>query len=119
MGGKFLRSMTFLLCDKASFLGVLPVVRPDAKIEQLDAAHAFHTLLPPFGACMSTGNPAVQANEGRPVPCTPFSMGWKDPSTVVKLGGVPAIHSGCTMRCAFGGKIKVLSWGLSHVNIKT
>lgn len=118
MGGKLLRNFSFLRCTQGSSLSVLPVLRPACQVDGSDAAHLLHTLMPPFAMCKSPRNPGVEANKGQPVACTPLPFGWKNPSSVVKLGGIAAIHTGSSAPCNYGGTISPLPLLETHVNIK-
>ena len=68
--------------------------------------------VPPFGMCTSLSNPSVAAATSAalgvltPMPCTPMLAGpWKPGAAKTTLGGVPALTSGATANCAFGGVI--------------
>jgi len=76
------------------------------------------TNIPSFGMCTSMANPAVQAatsaNSGAftPAPCEPALSGpWTPGATRVKVGGQPALHSGCSAMCAWGGVITISTPG--------
>lgn len=118
MGGKLLRNFSMLRCSQGTGLSILTVLRPDVQVDGKHAAYLLHTLMLPFGMCKSVRNPGVEANKGEPVPCSPLPFGWKNPSSVVKLGGIAAIHSGCSAPCAYGGTISPIPLLLSNVDIK-
>lgn len=76
------------------------------------------TNIPSFGMCSSMANPAVQAATAAksgaftPAPCSPaVSTPWTPGATRVKVGGQPALHSGCQATCAWGGVIAISSPG--------
>lgn len=68
----------------------------------------------PFGMCTSLANPAVAAATAAalgvltPMPCVPATTPWTGSSTSVMIGGRPALVSGSTCQCAFGGVIQVV-----------
>jgi hypothetical protein len=116
--GKLLRHLSLLRCNQGSGLSFLSFIHPAVQVDGDDAAHMLHVQMFPFGMCKSPKNPAVQANKGNPVPCLPLVYGWKSPSSVVKLGGFAAIHSGSSAPCVHGGTVSPLPLLLSHVDIK-
>jgi uncharacterized Zn-binding protein involved in type VI secretion len=70
--------------------------------------------IPPFGMCTTPSNPTVAAATVAalgvltPMPCVPVPAGpWKPPAATTLVGGVPAIHSGSTCQCAWGGVITI------------
>ena len=76
------------------------------------------TNIPSFGMCSSMANPAVQAATAAksgaftPALCTPaVSTPWTPGATRVKVGGQPALHSGCQAMCAWGGAITISAPG--------
>ena len=76
------------------------------------------TNVPSFGMCSSMANPAVQAATAAksgaftPAPCMPaVSTPWTPGATRVKVGGQPALHSGCQATCAWAGVITISSPG--------
>lgn len=76
------------------------------------------TNIPSFGMCGAIANPAVAAATAAksgaftPAPCSPaVSTPWTPGATSVKVGGQPALHSGCQAICAWGGVITISSPG--------
>jgi uncharacterized protein DUF4280 len=76
------------------------------------------TNIPSFGMCGAIANPAVAAATAAksgaftPAPCTPaVSAPWTPGATRVKVGGQPALHSGCQATCAWGGLITISTPG--------
>jgi hypothetical protein len=107
-----------------STLVVLPVNRVLAKSPAGNLSDIAPVMnLPPFGACTSMANPAVAAATAAamgvltPQPCVPVPAGtWIPGGVKVVLGGMPAIDSGASAMCAWGGKISVLNPGQFGVN---
>lgn len=66
------------------------------------------TLMPTFGTCVSTLNPAVASVLSStgvlvPQPCTPLITGtWLPGSTTVLIGGKPALNQTSKLMCAYG-----------------
>jgi hypothetical protein len=83
------------------------------------------TNIPSFGMCGAMANPAVAAATAAksgaftPAPCTPaLSTPWTPGATRVKVGGQPALHSGCQAMCAWGGAITISTPGNEgHVQV--
>jgi hypothetical protein len=70
----------------------------------------------PFGMCTSGGNPAVAAALGAPQPCTPITPSpWDPGATTVLLQGVPMLDNISTLKCNFGGTIKIVYPGQTSV----
>ena len=76
------------------------------------------TNIPSFGMCVSIANPqvatATAAAQGvlTPQPCIPVTVGpWAPPSTMVTVGGVPAVLETSVCRCMWAGVISVISPG--------
>jgi Domain of unknown function (DUF4280) len=74
--------------------------------------------VPPFGACSSLANPTVAAATAAalgvltPMPCVPCTVApWLPGPWKTINGGMPAVDQTCTLMCAWGGMIKVLSPG--------
>jgi len=70
--------------------------------------------IPPFGMCTSLSNPTVAAATAAalgvltPMPCLPVVPGpWKPGAPRTTLGGKPALVSGSTCNCAWGGLISL------------
>ncbi|WP_077000839.1 DUF4280 domain-containing protein [Variovorax sp. KK3] len=78
----------------------------------------------PFGMCRSPANPAVASATAAasgvltPMPCVPVTPSpWVPGATKVKLGGLPALHDGCTLQCIWGGAISVVTPGQTTVEV--
>jgi hypothetical protein len=70
----------------------------------------------PFGMCTSGGNPLVAAALGAPQPCTPITPSpWDPGATTVLLQGVPMLDNTSTLKCNFGGTIKIVFPGQTSV----
>lgn len=74
--------------------------------------------VPPFGACSSLANPTVASATAAalgvltPMPCVPNTVApWLPGPLETINGGTPAVDQTCTLMCAWGGVIKVLSPG--------
>jgi hypothetical protein len=74
--------------------------------------------VPPFGMCTSLSNPTVAAATSAalgvltPMPCIPTVAGpWKPGAAKTTIGGKPALVSGSTCNCAFGGMISMSMTG--------
>lgn len=74
--------------------------------------------VPPFGMCVTLSNPAVASATAAasgvltPVPCTPaIPAPWIPGTPKVLVRNFPAVDNTCTMVCAFGGVISVVSPG--------
>lgn len=74
--------------------------------------------IPPFGMCTSLSNPTVAAATSAalgvltPMPCVPAMAGpWKPGASKTLIGGKPALVSGCTASCAFGGVVSMTLTG--------
>lgn len=73
--------------------------------------------VPSFTMCTSTSNPEVQAATSAamgvltPMPCVPVipTVQWSGTSTVVNVAGQPAVTDKSTIKCEWGGTIKILS----------
>jgi uncharacterized Zn-binding protein involved in type VI secretion len=70
--------------------------------------------IPPFGMCTSLSNPMVAAATSAalgvltPMPCMPAVVGpWKPGAPRTLLAGTPALVSGSTCNCAWGGLISL------------
>ena len=99
-----------------STLNPLPVTRvivegrPAATISDM----APMVNVPPFGMCNSLSNPTVAAATAAalgvltPMPCVPAPAGpWKPGAPQATFGGKPALVSGSTLNCAWGGLISL------------
>jgi len=80
--------------------------------------------IPSFGMCSSMANPQVSAATAAasgvltPMPCVPVIAGsWVPGSPTVMIGGMPALHDGCTCACAWGGVISILCPGQMTVEV--
>jgi hypothetical protein len=55
---------------------------------------------------------AAAAGVLTPMPCVPVTPApWTPGAAMVQLGGMPALHDGCTLQCVWGGVISVLTPG--------
>jgi hypothetical protein len=64
--------------------------------------------------------PATAAAAGvlTPMPCVPVTPApWTPGAAMVQLGGMPALHDGCTLQCVWGGVISVVTPGQVVVDI--
>jgi uncharacterized Zn-binding protein involved in type VI secretion len=106
-----------LLCSfgmAPSTLNVLPSKR--VMIEGRPAAAITDSTpvnIPPFGMCTSLANPTVAAATSAalgvltPMPCVPATTPWIPAAPRTLIGGTPALVSGSTCTCAFGGVIQM------------
>jgi len=103
-----------------STLNVLPVSR--VTIEGRPAAVVSDTVtgvnLPPFGMCTSLANPTVAAATAAalgvltPMPCVPtVPAPWVPGAVRTSIGGLPALVSGSTCMCVWGGSITMIMPG--------
>lgn len=72
----------------------------------------------PFGMCTSLSNPQVAAATSAalgvltPMPCVPVIAGpWKPGAAKTTIGGKPALVSGSTCQCAWGGVVQLTFTG--------
>lgn len=69
--------------------------------------------IPPFGMCTSLANPTVAAATSAalgvltPMPCVPVTTPWVPGAPRTMIGGKPALTSGSTCNCAWGGVIQI------------
>jgi hypothetical protein len=69
--------------------------------------------IPTFGMCMSLSNPLVAAATAAalgvltPMPCVPVLTPWIPVSTTL-IGGQPALVSGSSCMCGYGGVVEIL-----------
>lgn len=84
--------------------------RPAATITDMAAG----ANIPPFGMCSSLANPTVAAATSAalgvltPMPCVPVVAGpWIPAAPKTLLGGQPALVSGSTCQCVYGGVIQM------------
>ncbi len=78
----------------------------------------------PFGMCTTPSNPQVAAATSAalgvltPMPCIPVvTAPWTPGAVKVQIRGVPALHSGCTCMCAWGGVIAITNPGQVAVQV--
>lgn len=100
---------------------LLPLPMPRVMIEGRPAATisdiAPMVNIPPFGMCSSLANPTVAAATSAalgvltPMPCVPVTTPWKPGAIKTFIGGKPALVSGSTCNCAWGGIIQVINPG--------
>jgi hypothetical protein len=74
--------------------------------------------IPPFGMCRSLSNPTVAAATSAalgvltPMPCIPVITGpWQPGAAKTLVGGKPALVSGSTCICAWGGSVQLTFTG--------
>jgi uncharacterized Zn-binding protein involved in type VI secretion len=98
-----------------SSLNVLPTNR--IVVEGTPAANVLCSQpvnIPTFGMCTSLANPEVAAATAAalgvltPMPCVPVLTPWVPGSPTVIVGGAPALVSGNTCQCAYGGVVQIL-----------
>ncbi|WP_244930194.1 DUF4280 domain-containing protein [Nocardioides sp. W7] len=103
-----------------STLNFLPITR--VTIEGRPAGTTMDMMpmvnIPPFGMCTSLSNPTVAAATSAalgvltPMPCIPTMAGpWKPGALKTTIGGKPALVSGSTCNCAFGGMVSITMTG--------
>ena len=69
--------------------------------------------IPPFGMCTSLANPTVAAATSAalgvltPMPCVPVTTPWTPGAPRTLLGGMPALTTGSTCNCSWGGVIQI------------
>ncbi len=80
--------------------------------------------IPPFPLCNSIANPTVAAATSAamgvltPSACVPVFPGpWTPGATKATVGGMPALHSGCTLMCAYGGVVSVGYAGQAKIDV--
>jgi hypothetical protein len=99
-----------------SVLNALPT--PRVMIEGRPAAVISDTApmvnIAPFAMCQSLANPTVAAATSAalgvltPMPCVPAVVGtWLPAAPKTLIGGTPALVSGSTCTCAYGGMISL------------
>ncbi len=78
----------------------------------------------PFGMCITLSNPQVAAATSAalgvltPQPCIPVTTApWTPGSPTVMIGNKPALNNTCTLMCAWGGVITVVSPGQMTTNV--
>jgi hypothetical protein len=83
--------------------------KPAATIQDCTPAN-----IPTFGMCNSLANPQVAAATSAalgvltPMPCVPAIAGtWIPAAPKTMIGGKPALVSGSTCVCAYGGQIQI------------
>lgn len=98
-------SLSFLPVSRVTIEG-----RPAGTI--MDIAPMVNVM--PFGMCTSLSNPTVAAATSAalgvltPMPCVPTIAGpWKPGAAKTTIGGKPALVSGSTCNCAFGGVVSM------------
>jgi hypothetical protein len=70
--------------------------------------------IPTFGMCGTMSNPVVAAATAAklgvfsPAPCVPATASpWTPGAAKVMINDQPALHSGCTAMCTWGGVITI------------
>jgi Domain of unknown function (DUF4280) len=76
------------------------------------------TNIPTFGMCGTMSNPTVAAATAAklgaftPAPCVPVTTSpWTPGAAKVTVNGQPALHTGCTAMCTWGGVISITDPG--------
>ena len=103
-----------------STLNVLPTNR--VMVEGKPAANIQDMVpvanIPPFGMCTTPSNPAVAAATSAalgvltPAPCMPVVAGpWAPGAPLTQIGGMPALTTGSTCMCTWGGVITITNPG--------
>ena len=101
-------------------LVVLPVSR--VMIEGKPAATIMDNIpmvnIPPFAMCTSLANPTVAAATAAalgvltPMPCIPMPAGpWLNGAVQTLIGNKPALTTGATCMCGYGGVIQIINPG--------
>ncbi len=101
-----------LKCDQGASPSILNVAKTPYDVDGTTMAtiedYKPNTNVPPFGMCKSPANPAVQANKGAPVPCTPIiSAPWAPGASKVTLDGTAALSDDSTCKCQWAGTISI------------
>jgi len=79
--------------------------------------------VPTFGMCTSLANPTVAAATSAalgvltPMPCVPATGAWVNGATTTMIGGTPALATGCTLMCAYGGVVQILNPGTTRTQV--
>lgn len=69
-----------------------------------------------FQLCKSPMNPAVVANQGKPVPGTPnICTKWMKGKLDTTIKGEPILNSDCKLECLYGGIIEIVDDGQSKL----
>lgn len=78
----------------------------------------------PFGACISTANPAVEIatlaalGVPTPAPCVPVTPSpWVPGAITVQIGGAPSLSSNSVLMCVWGGVIEIIDPGEFTVEV--
>jgi hypothetical protein len=78
----------------------------------------------PFPMCQAKLNPTVIAATaaalGTPTPaaCVPvFPAPWSPGASKVMVANKPALHSGCTLNCAYGGTVTIADAGQATIEV--
>jgi hypothetical protein len=78
----------------------------------------------PFVMCQAKANPTViaatAAAMGTPTPaaCVPVFPGpWTPGASKTKIKNMPALHSGCTLTCAYGGTVSITMAGQTTITV--
>jgi uncharacterized Zn-binding protein involved in type VI secretion len=123
MGGPQVTATAMLQCSfgvAPATLSVLPTSR--VLVEGKPAATITDMVpivnVPPFGMCTSLANPTVAAATAAalgvltPMPCVPAMSGpWAPGAPTTLIGGKPALATGSTAMCAWGGVVSITAPG--------
>lgn len=97
-------------------LNALPLARVtiEGRPAAVVSSNAPFVNIPTFGMCMSLANPTVAAATTAalgvltPMPCVPVTAApWMPGAPRTLIGGQPALVSGSTCVCSFGGVIQL------------
>lgn len=110
-----------------SVLNTITMV-PTVMIESMPAGNIMCNTplvgIPPFGMCNCPANPTVAAATVAamgvltPMPCIPqLPAPWLPQAPTVMIAGKPALVSGSTLMCAYGGEIQILMAGSTKTMI--
>ena len=110
-------STAIMMCSFGMAPSTLNVIRPTVLVEGKPAATitdcAPMVNIAPFGMCTSMANPTVASATAAalgvltPMPCVPVTTPWAPGQPRTLVGGMPALASGSTCTCAYGGVIQV------------
>ncbi len=101
-------------------LTALPTGTPVSADSQAATIQAFVPMMniPTFGMCGTPSNPEVAAATSAamgvltPAPCVPAtSSPWTPGAIKVVINSQPALHTGCTASCMWGGVISIIDPG--------
>lgn len=126
MGNPSVVASAGLMCSFGMAPSSMMVIRPNVMVNGRPAGTimdiAPFTNIPPFGMCTSLANPTVAAATAAalgtltPMPCVPVPVApWTPMAPQTLIGGMPALTSGSTCNCAYGGVISITMPGSTTV----